>query len=178
MFDLTFLGTSARVPSTERNHPGLLVEAGNRRNHGRLRGGHAAAVASARRRLSKTESASANAWPFRSCAGDSRPPFDASPQQSTETVAIHAGPDAIKVITRMFAGFWGEGRAPVPLTLAPLTGGRVFEFREFRVDCFPVRHRDNESYGFSFESRVRRHLLPDRLSALGVPDGPVRKKIG
>jgi ribonuclease Z len=30
---------------------------------------------------------------------------------------------------------------------------------------------------FSFESQVRRHLLPDRLSALGVPDGPVRKDL-
>ena len=31
MFDLTFLGTSASVPSAERNHPGLLVEAGGHR---------------------------------------------------------------------------------------------------------------------------------------------------
>ena len=27
MFALTFLGTSATVPSPERNHPGILVEA-------------------------------------------------------------------------------------------------------------------------------------------------------
>ena len=31
MFDLTFLGTSASVPSAHRNHPGLLVEAGGHR---------------------------------------------------------------------------------------------------------------------------------------------------
>jgi ribonuclease Z len=31
MFGLTFLGTSASVPSAERNHPGLLVEAGGSR---------------------------------------------------------------------------------------------------------------------------------------------------
>src|ERR1700693_1193968 len=31
MFDLTFLGTSASVPSAERNHPGVLVEAGGHR---------------------------------------------------------------------------------------------------------------------------------------------------
>jgi ribonuclease Z len=30
---------------------------------------------------------------------------------------------------------------------------------------------------FSFESQVRRHLLPDRLAALGVLDGPVRKDL-
>ena len=31
MFTLTFLGTSASVPSAERNHPALLVEAAGRR---------------------------------------------------------------------------------------------------------------------------------------------------
>src|ERR1700684_4062556 len=31
MFDLTFLGTSASVPSADRSHPSLLVEAGGRR---------------------------------------------------------------------------------------------------------------------------------------------------
>ena len=31
MFDLTFLGTSASVPSADRNQPGLLVEAGGHR---------------------------------------------------------------------------------------------------------------------------------------------------
>src|ERR1700760_665461 len=31
MFDLTFLGTSASVPSAERNHPGLLVQSGGHR---------------------------------------------------------------------------------------------------------------------------------------------------
>ena len=31
MFSLTFLGTSASVPSAERNHPGLLIEAGSQR---------------------------------------------------------------------------------------------------------------------------------------------------
>jgi hypothetical protein len=36
MFDLTFLGTSASVPSAHRNHPGLLVEAGGHREQGAL----------------------------------------------------------------------------------------------------------------------------------------------
>jgi ribonuclease Z len=31
MFALTFLGTSASVPSAERNHPGVLIEAGSHR---------------------------------------------------------------------------------------------------------------------------------------------------
>src|SRR3977135_2596204 len=71
--------------------------------------------------------------------------------------------------------FWGEGRASIPVEFVPLTEGQVIDAGEFTIDCFPVRHRDTDSFGFSFESQVCRHLLPDRLSALGDPDGPVRK---
>ena len=48
---------------------------------------------------------------------------------------------------------------------------------EFTITCFPVRHRDTDSFGFEFVSHARRHLLPDRLAALAVPDGPVRKAL-
>jgi ribonuclease Z len=72
----------------------------------------------------------------------------------------------------MLAGLWGEGRAPIPLELVPLSAGEVFDAGEFTVDCFPVRHRDTDSFAFAFQAR--RHLLPERLAALGVPDGPAR----
>ncbi|TAI63509.1 hypothetical protein CWO89_23830 [Bradyrhizobium sp. Leo170] len=77
----------------------------------------------------------------------------------------------------MLAGLWGEGRAPVPLDLVPLATGQVLDAGAFTIGCFPIPHRDTDNFGFSFESKVRRHLRPDRLSALGVPDGPVRKEL-
>jgi ribonuclease Z len=92
-------------------------------------------------------------------------------------MTIHGSPGTLDVVVRMLAGLWGEGRAPIPLQLVPLAEGRFLDAGEFTVDCFRVRHRDTESFAFSFESQVRRHLLPDRLSALGVPDGPVRKDL-
>jgi ribonuclease Z len=98
-------------------------------------------------------------------------------RQSTDVMTIHGSPGTLDVVVRMLAGLWGEGRAPIPLQLVPLAQGRILDVGEFTVDCFRVRHRDTESFAFSFESQVRRHLLPDRLSALGVPDGPVRKDL-
>jgi len=67
----------------------------------------------------------------------------------------------------MLAGLWGEGRAPLPLQLVPLAEGRILDAGEFTVDCFRVHHRDTERFAFSFESRVRRHILPTafRLTA-------------
>lgn len=92
-------------------------------------------------------------------------------------MTIHGGLGTLDVVVRMLAGLWGEGRAPIPLDLAPLTEGRVLDAGEFTIDCFPVRHRDTDSFAFSFQSAIRRHLLPDRLLALRVPDGPVRREL-
>src|ERR1700688_2992901 len=89
----------------------------------------------------------------------------------------HGSPGTLDVVVRIVGGLWGGGRAPIPLQLVPLAEGRILDAGEFTVGCFRVRHRDTESFAFSFESQVRRHLLPDRLSALGVPDGPVRKDL-
>jgi ribonuclease Z len=60
---------------------------------------------------------------------------------------------------------------------AALAEGRFIEAGEFTIDCFPVRHRDTDSFGFVFQSPARRHLLSDRLAALGVPDGPLRGEL-
>jgi ribonuclease Z len=175
MFDLTFLGTSASVPSAERNHPGLLVQAGSDRilvdcgegtQRQLLRSG------AGFRRLDRLLLTHGH---FDHVLGIPGLLSTLRAQQSVDLMRIHGGPGTLDVLIRMFAGLWDQGRAPIPLELVPLAAGRVIDAGEFTIDCFPVRHRDTDSFGFSFEHQPRRHLLPDRLTALGVPDGPVRK---
>jgi ribonuclease Z len=98
-------------------------------------------------------------------------------RRSADVMTIHASPATLEVVVGMLASPWGEGRAPIPLELVPLTAGQVIDGGEFTIACFPVRHRDTDSFGFAFESRARRHLRPDRLAALCVPAGPVRKEL-
>jgi ribonuclease Z len=176
MFQLTFLGTSASVPSADRNHPGLLVEAAGHRilvdcgegtQRQLLRSG------AGFRRLDRLLLTHAHFDHVLGIPGL----LSTLRLQSTERMAIHAGPGTIDMVVRMLAGFWGEGRAPIPLEFMPLTEGQILDTGEFTVDSFTVRHRDTDSFGFVFESQVRRHLLPDRLAALGVPDGPVRREL-
>jgi ribonuclease Z len=175
MFDLTFLGTSASVPSAERNHPGLLVEAGSERilvdcgegtQRQLLRSG------AGFRRLDRLLLTHGH---FDHVLGIPGLLSTLRSQQSADLMRIHGSPGTLDVLIRMFAGLWDQGRAPIPLELLPLAEGRVIDAGEFTVDCFPVRHRDTDSFGFCFESQARRHLLPERLAALGIPDGPVRK---
>src|SRR6185437_12058827 len=177
MFALTFLGTSASVPSAERNHPGLLVVAGSPRllvdcgegtQRQLLRSG------AGFRRLDRLLLTHGH---FDHVLGIPGLFSTLRLRQSAEEMTIHGSPGTLDVVVRMLAGLWGEGRAPIPLQLVPLTAGPVFDADEFTIGCFPVRHRDTDSFGFSFETQVRRHLRPDRLAALGVPDGPVRKAL-
>jgi ribonuclease Z len=177
MFDLIFLGTSASVPSAERNHPGLLGEAGGHRvlvdcgegtQRQLLRSG------AGFRRLDRLLLTHGH---FDHVLGIPGLLSTLRLQQSGDIMTIHGGPGTLEVVARMLAGLWGEGRVPIPLEFVPLLEGRIIEAGEFTVDCFAVRHRETDSFGFSLESQARCHLLPDRLSALRVPDGPLRKTL-
>ncbi|MET0971508.1 MAG: ribonuclease Z [Tardiphaga sp.] len=177
MFAITFLGTSASVPSADRNHPGLLVEAGSHRmlidcgegtQRQLLRSG------AGFRRLDRLLLTHAH---FDHILGIPGLFSTLRLQQSADLVTVHGGPRTLDVVSRMLAGFWGDGRAPVPLELVSLEAGRVLDAGDFTIDCFQVRHRDTDSFAFSFQGKPRRHLSPERLSALGVPDGPERKDL-
>jgi len=177
MFALTFLGTSASVPSAERNHPALMVEAGGHRilvdcgegtQRQLLRGG------AGFRRLDRLLLTHGH---FDHVLGIPGLFSTLRLRQSADVMTIHGGPGTLEVVVRMLAGLWGQGRAPIPLQLVPLRAGQVIDAGEYAIFCFSVRHRDTDSFGFSFESEARRHLRPDRLASLGVPDGPVRKEL-
>ncbi|PJG55388.1 ribonuclease Z [Bradyrhizobium forestalis] len=177
MFALTFLGTSASVPSAERNHPALLVEAAGKRilvdcgegtQRQLLRSG------AGFRRLDRILLTHAHLDHVLGIPGL----FSTlGLRQSSDMMTIHGGQGTLDIVIRMLAGLWGAGRAPIAVEFAALTEGQVIDAGDFTVDSFPVRHRDTDSFGFIFKSPARRHLQPDRLAALGVPDGPLRGEL-
>ncbi|MCP3382422.1 ribonuclease Z [Bradyrhizobium sp. CCGUVB4N] len=177
MFALTFLGTSASVPSAERNHPALLLEAAGNRilidcgegtQRQLLRSG------AGFRRLDRILLTHGHLDHVLGIPGL----FSTlGLRQTSDVMIIHGGPGTLDLVIRMLAGLWGEGRAPISVQFAPLSEGPVVDAGDFNIGCFPVRHRNTDSFGFVFESPARRHLLSDRLSALGVPDGPVRGEL-
>ena len=165
MFDLTFLGTSASVPSADRNHPSLLVEAGGHRimvdcgegtQRQLLRSG------AGFRRLDRLLLTHGH---FDHVLGIPGLFSTLRLRQSTDVMTIHGSPGTSTSSSGCSPDFWGEGRAPIPLRLVALAEGRILDAGERHRRLFPCA------------SQVRRHLLPDRLSALGVPDGPVRKDL-
>jgi ribonuclease Z len=113
MFDSTFLGTLASVPSAGRSHPGLLVEAGGHRIMVDCGEGHSTPVALERRRLPQVASPVADARPFRPCAGIQGLFSMLRLRQSSDLVTIHGGKSTLDVVVRMLAGLWGKGRPPI-----------------------------------------------------------------
>lgn len=177
MFDLTFLGTSASVPSPERNHPGLLISAGRKRilldcgegtQRQLLRSG------SGFRRLRRLLLTHGHLDHVLGIPGLLS---TLGLQKSSEAMTVNGGARTLRVVADMLAALWGEGRAPIPLELAPLTPGQPIDEGDFTIDCFAVEHRDTDSFGFVFKAAARRHLQPDRLSQLRIPDGPVREEL-
>jgi ribonuclease Z len=177
MFALTFLGTSASVPSAERNHPGLLVEAGSDRILVDCGEGTQRQLLRAGAGFRRLDRILLTHGHFDHVLGIPGLFSTLRLRRSAGAMTVHGSPGTLDIVVRMLAGLWGEGRAPIPLKLTSLTEGLVVDGGQYMVGCFPVRHRETDSFGFFFESRKRRHLRPDRLAALRVPDGPVRKEL-
>lgn len=174
MFDLTFLGTAATTPSAERGLPALLVGAGSERflidcGEGTQR--QLLRAGSGFRRLGHVLLTHAHLDHVLGLAGllSSMALFDLRSE-----IAICGSRETIGFVERYFAGIWGRGRAPVSLSLTAFEPGPIFAGRDYRVECFPVRHRGTESLGYRFETLPRRHLDAARLAALAVPSGPLR----
>ena len=173
MFELVFLGTAAAVPSAERGSPALLIARGSarflvdcgegtQRQLMRARLGfrglahvllthlhldHVAGLAGllATRQLYQLEG-----------------PIEII--GSRETVAFVRGYLSYTIGSEREAGYRLRVVSPGPVLSRP----------GWRMIALPVAHRGTESLGYLFEEEARRPLLPDRLDALGVPEGPER----
>ncbi len=95
--------------------------------------------------------------------------------QPVDQVAVHGSPTVLDRVRQM-AGFIGR-KLQYDLQLIPLQAGIVFTHRQLTCHAFPTRHRVKESYGFLFEEQARRRFLSDVAERLGVPAGPERRQL-
>jgi ribonuclease BN (tRNA processing enzyme) len=145
MFALTFLGTSASVPSAERNHPGLLIEAGSQRilvdcGEGTQRQLFRGAGFRRLDRLLLTHGHFDHVLGIPGLFSTLRL------RRSADLMTIHGSPGTLDVVVRMLAGLWGEGNAPIPLELVPLAEGQVIDARGCRVSQIAAAPRAAEAH--------------------------------
>lgn len=178
MFELTFLGTGGSVPSRARNLSGLVLGHHERRflidcGEGTQRQLMASGLGL--RRLDTVLLTHGHVdhllglGGFAATAGLLRP---------FERLNIHAGPAALRLAEILLTQvIWPAGRPPIALRFAPVTAGPIIETDRLRITAFPVRHAAPDSFGYRFAETRRPALLPERLAALGVPEGPSRARL-
>jgi len=177
MFELTFLGTAATMPGSERGLPALLVAAGSERflvdcGEGTTR--QLLRAGAGLRRLGHVLLTHGHLDHILGLAGliATRGLLDLPGE-----LTICGGGQTIELVERYLSGLWPARRAPVPLRLVVLKPGPALSGGGYTVGCFPVRHRGTDSLGYRFDTAPRRHLNAERLKALGVPPGPLRQRL-
>ncbi|HEX3499792.1 MAG TPA: MBL fold metallo-hydrolase [Stellaceae bacterium] len=172
MFELVFLGTAGSVPSVERGLPALLVRFGRHRvlidcGEGTQR--QLRRSGAGYRRIDRILLTHEDLDHVLGLAGLTA---TLALQADDRALTIHGGKATLRFVQRYLVDTVWDGRPPLALTLEALMPGRVWEGDGFRIDCFRVRHRDTDSFGFRFCELGRRHLEPALATALGIPEGP------
>ncbi len=178
MFTLTFLGTGATVPSARRGLSALLVEHERARvlvdcGEGTLRQIRIAHAGIRRLdRILLTHGHLDHILGLASLVGT----IDLWDQG--DRLTLWGGAEALRIARVLLDEVvWPDGHPGLAVDYRPLAPGPVFEADGVRVDAFPVRHHETESYGFRFTETPTRPVDPARLDALGVPEGPERHRL-
>jgi ribonuclease Z len=174
MFDLTFLGTGASTPSAERGLPALMVSCGGRRVLIDCGEGTQRQILRAGLGFRRLERVLLTHRHLDHVLGLGGLVATLGLLRTGGALSIHGGRATLDFAVRYLRALWPEGGAPIDIELIALEPDVAIQEKDFAIRCFPVSHRGVESFGFRFETPARRHLLPDRLAALSVPDGAVR----
>jgi ribonuclease Z len=95
--------------------------------------------------------------------------------QPVEQVVVYGNPTVLERVRQM-TSYIGRA-AQYDLQWQVLQEGLVFTHRQLECYAFPTRHRVKHSYGFVFQEKPRRRFLPEAATRLGIPDGPERRRL-
>ncbi len=173
MFEVVFLGTAAAVPSAERGSPASLVCRGPNRFLVDCGEGTQRQLMRAGLGFRGLEHVLLTHLHLDHVAGLAGLIATRELYQLGGTVEIIGSRETVAFVRRYLADTVGAERE-LGYRLCPVSSGTVLSRPGWHLAAFPVAHRGTESLGYLFEEEARRSLLPERLGALGVPEGPER----
>ena len=98
--------------------------------------------------------------------------------ETIERLEIWGGRWALDRVHDLLFGIVLKGaRSPFDLQLREIKPGVIFEDESFHITAFPVQHRGPGCFGFAFEEKAHRPFLAERAEALGLPAGPIRRRL-
>lgn len=97
--------------------------------------------------------------------------------ETVDHIEIYGGAWALERVYDLIYGVVLRGARPaIKIDLVEIHPGIVLEDDTFEVVAFPVFHR-GPSLGYLFREKPRRPFLNERAEALGVPQGPGRRRL-
>ena len=98
--------------------------------------------------------------------------------EALEELNIYGGVAALSRVNGLMDVVFGPNQMPkVGVSLNLIEPGEIFDAKNFTVTAFPVQHRGEGCFGFTFLEKSRRPFLAERAEALGIPIGPVRRDL-
>jgi ribonuclease Z len=176
MFDLVFLGTSAAVPSTDRGSPALYVGHGPDRFLVDCGEGTQRQLMRARLGFRGLRHVLLTHLHLDHIGGLAGLIATRALYGIKEPIEIVGSGQTIEYVRRYLALTVGSERG-AGYRLLPVEPGPVRPWPGWRLEAFAVAHRGTQSLGYRFEEEVHAPLEPERLAALGVPDGPGRREL-
>ena len=92
-----------------------------------------------------------------------------------QRLAVYGSPTAIERVRQM-AGFIGRS-LQYDLQWHEIDEGLIYTHRQLDCYAFPTRHRVKRSYGFVFQEKPRRRFQAEAAERLGIPPGPERRRL-
>jgi ribonuclease Z len=173
MFELVFLGTAAAVPSAERGSPALLIARGSARFLVDCGEGTQRQLMRARLGFRGLGHVLLTHLHLDHVAGLAGLLATRQLYQLEGSIEIIGSHETIAFVRRYLCATIGPERE-AGYRFRCVSPGLVLPLPGWQITAFPVAHRGTESLGYLFEEEARRALLPVRLDALGVPEGPER----
>jgi len=90
---------------------------------------------------------------------------------------IYGGEWALQRVRTLMRVVFGSGKPPLQIRYQTIQPGVLLEDDAFQLIAFPVTHRGPGCYGYTFQEKAKRPFLAERAEALGVPAGPVRRRL-
>lgn len=178
MFEVVFLGTSASAPSVNRglsanvvlhNEHRFLIDCGEGTQRQILQSGLGF------KRLNKILLTHGHLDHILGLGGLAS---TFSRWEAIDKMEIYGGPWTLERVKDLLLKVVLRGeKLPLKIEFIPLQPGPVLEDKTFELSAFPVTHRGADCYGFLFQEKSRRPFLNDKAEALGLPIGPVRRKL-
>jgi len=172
--EIIFLGTSAMVPTKERNHSSVLVSYGTEGILVDCGEGTQRQIKIAGIKPSKVTKVLISHWHGDHVLGLPGLIQTLAKNGYEKTLEIYGPKGTKERMSHLFKAFSFEDK--INIKIEEITKKRFFEGEDFFLEALPLEH-SIETLGFNFIEKDRRRIKVNIVKKLGIPEGPLLGKL-